>query len=44
MVEHPGEYKWTSYHANAQNSYDALIEAHPTYLDLSMNIEVRQAA
>ena len=34
MVEHPGEYKWFSYSANAQNGYDGLIERHPTYLEL----------
>ena len=34
MVEHPGEYKWSSCSANAQNGYDGLIERHPTYLEL----------
>ena len=36
MVAHPGEYKWTSYHANAQNNCDVLIEGHPTYLELGL--------
>ena len=44
MVEHPGEYKWTSYHTNAQNGCDMLIEGHPTYLELGLNVTVRQAA
>ncbi len=43
MVDHPGEYKWTSYHANAQNSFDALIEGHPIYIALGLNEVVRQA-
>ena len=44
MVEHPGEYKWSSYHVNAQNDYDGLIESHPTYLELGLDAAVRQAA
>jgi putative transposase len=44
MVEHPGEYKWSSYHANAQNDCDGLIESHPTYLELGLDAAVRQAA
>ncbi len=44
MVDHPGEYKWSSYHANAQNSCDALIEGHPIYIELGLNVAVRQAA
>ena len=44
MVDHPGEYKWTSYHANAQNGFDALIEGHPIYIALGLNEVVRQAA
>jgi putative transposase len=44
MVAHPGEYKWSSYPANAQDAYDAVIEGHPTYLELSAVAESRQAA
>jgi putative transposase len=44
MVEHPGEYKWSSYHANAQGKTDALIESHPIYNQLDSSTEVRQAA
>jgi hypothetical protein len=28
LVEHPGDYKWLSYHANAQSSHDPIIESH----------------
>jgi len=39
MVDHPGEYKWSSYHTNAKNGGDdPFIEAHPSYLILG-NIE-----
>lgn len=44
MVEHPGEYKWSSYAANAQNGYDGLIERHPTYLGLAATNKDRQTA
>jgi putative transposase len=44
MVEHPGEYKWSSYHVNAQNGCDVLIEAHPIYVELGLNVALRQAA
>jgi putative transposase len=44
MVEHPGEYKWSSYSANAQNENDGLIERYPTYLELGAVDENRQAA
>jgi putative transposase len=29
MVEHPGEYQWSSYPINAQNQKSKLIESHP---------------
>jgi len=44
MVEHPGEYQWSSYHRNAQNGCDALIESHPTYLGLGSSTVMRQTA
>ena len=44
MVDHPGEYKWSSYHANAQGDVDELVEEHPVYSDLGTNLEVRQSA
>jgi len=42
MVNHPGEYKWSSYHANAQGSVDQLIEPHPLYLELDDDPVKRQ--
>ena len=44
MVNHPGEYKWSSYHTNAQSMIDSLIEAHPLYIELGVNEENRQHA
>jgi putative transposase len=44
MVAHPGEYKWSSYHANAQGREDALIDPHPLYMELGADMDVRQAA
>lgn len=44
MVEHPGEYKWSSYHANAQGSIDPVVEAHPLYEELGSKREVRQVS
>lgn len=44
MVNHPGEYNWSSYHANAQGNTDALIESHPIYNELGPTSEIRQAA
>lgn len=34
MVEHPGEYRWSSYGANAQGRDDYIIESHPIYTAL----------
>jgi hypothetical protein len=44
MVEHTGEYKWSSYKANAQGEADALISPHPLYLELGSTDLVRQEA
>jgi putative transposase len=44
MVNHPGEYRWSSYHANALGRYDRLIKPHQRYLDLDSNKKMRQAA
>jgi putative transposase len=44
MVNHPGEYKWSSYPANAQGEKDPLIENHPLYVELGSSSEGRQAA
>jgi putative transposase len=34
MVEHAGEYKWSSYGANAQGRLDRLLSPHPLYTAL----------
>ncbi len=44
MVEHPGEYKWSSYRANANGVHDSLIEAHPLYTALAGTAARRQEA
>jgi putative transposase len=44
MVNHPGEYKWSSYHANAQGYKDSLIESHPLYSALGNTPSKRQHA
>jgi putative transposase len=42
MVDHPGEYKWSSYGSNAQGYEDLLIEAHPLYTVLGETATKRQ--
>ena len=42
MVEHPGEYFWSSYRANAQLEPNKLISPHGAYLALGRNDEDRQ--
>ena len=44
MVNHPGDYKWSSYPANGQGGIDSIIEYHPLYTELGSSAEVRQAA
>ena len=44
MVLHPGEYKWSSYQANAQNGVDPLIENHPLYMELGTTGEIRKSS
>jgi putative transposase len=44
MVAHPGEYKWSSYHCNAQDDNDMLLENHPIYMGLASSIKERQAS
>ena len=42
MVEHPGEYRWSSYHCNAQHGLGQLITPHPNYLALGSDAEKRR--
>ena len=44
MVEHPGEYRWSSYRANAQGEENPLLTPHETFLALGGEAESRQAA
>jgi len=44
MVDHPGEYAWSSYHANAQGRKDSLIEPHSLYLSLGTSVDLRLSA
>jgi putative transposase len=44
MVEHPGEYRWSSYGANAYGRTNSLIAPHPIYTALSSDPAIRQQA
>jgi putative transposase len=44
MVEHPAEYSWSSYRANAQGEADPLVQPHERYLALGLSPAARQAA
>jgi putative transposase len=39
MVSHPGEYRWSSYGANAVGRPDPLIQPHPVYQSISADDE-----
>lgn len=44
MVEHPAEYRWSSYRVNAQGEESGLVTPHPLYLALGSDAAARQAA
>ncbi|MBP5987255.1 MAG: transposase [Azonexus sp.] len=44
MVEHPGEYHWSSYRANGEGEENALIRPHGLYEALGQEATSRQAA
>lgn len=44
MVEHPADYPWASYRANAHGDANALLSPHQLYLALGLVPEERQAA
>ncbi len=44
MVEHPGEYRWSSYQANAQGESCEIVDPHPIYLLLGRTGAERQIA
>jgi putative transposase len=41
MVEHPANYRWSSYTANAQGDVNLLLDPHETYLELGGNDKLR---
>jgi len=44
MVEHPGEYRWSSYTANAQGEFTSVLTPHPLYLALDPDSPAREHA
>jgi putative transposase len=44
MVDHPAEYRWSSYAANAQGQRDPIVKPHPLYLALGGSADKRQKA
>jgi putative transposase len=44
MVEHPANYRWSSYRANAQGEADVLLSPHSLYQALGLDAPSRQAA
>jgi len=44
MVAHPGDYRWSSYHANAMGELDKRLTTHPVYEALGQTKESRQYA
>ena len=44
MVNHPAEYKWSSYAANAQGADTEIIKPHPLYKALGLDAASRQGA
>lgn len=43
MVEHPAEYRWSSYRVNAQGEASACVQAHAVYVGLGSDAAGRQA-
>jgi putative transposase len=44
MVEHPADYRWSSYRANAQGEANVSLQPHPLYLALGVEPANRLAA
>jgi putative transposase len=44
MVEHPAEYRWSSYRGNAQGEPDVLLKPHALYRALGKDAGSRAAA
>ena len=43
MVNHPGDYRWSSFASNAWGRHDGLVRPHPLYLALGEDLSSRQA-
>lgn len=41
MVTHPRDYRWSSYHANAEGKRNALVTPHEQYLRLEQSVAAR---
>jgi putative transposase len=44
IVEHPADYEWSSYQANAYGKDDPVVSPHPAYLGISETSDERQAS
>lgn len=44
MVEHPGEYQWSSYRANAQGEASSVLRPHESYRRLGTDEQARHTA
>ncbi len=42
MVEHPGEYRWSSYCAHAHGESSVILSPHPLFLHLGKSDDERQ--
>ena len=42
MVDHPGDYRWSSYQANAHSENIELLKQHPIYRNLGQTKQERQ--
>jgi putative transposase len=43
MVKNPSDYAWSSYQCNGLGKHSDLLTAHPTYLSINDNVNMRQA-
>ena len=41
MVDHPSNYKWSSFKCNALGDNNKLVKQHPVYLALGANLDIR---
>jgi putative transposase len=44
MVEHPSEYRWSSFRANAHGEANDQLDPHPVYLAMDQDDQLRQQA